>query len=163
MRPYLTDDRRTVGTHVESSHLAATHEGVTVTADVTLIAVDGRTLHFDVACYDESGPIGSGTHRRAIVDDATFVPRAAAQSTRQPRQASGRLSRCHRLPGRVTSCGAVPGRPWLWGTLSGCWSWSTPAPEPRLGYPPCPAGSPGWPSTFRPDSSRGCGCCSWPI
>ncbi|GAA4470878.1 hypothetical protein GCM10023094_00540 [Rhodococcus olei] len=32
LRPYLTDDRRRVGTHVESGHLAATPKGMTVTA-----------------------------------------------------------------------------------------------------------------------------------
>jgi fluoroacetyl-CoA thioesterase len=80
LRPYLTDDQRTVGTHVDVSHTAATPKGMQVVAEVVLTAVAGRTLQFDVACYDAAGLIVSGTHRRAIVDHTTFLQRVAARS-----------------------------------------------------------------------------------
>lgn len=77
LRRYLSEGQATVGTHIDMSHLAATPEGVTVTAEITVTEVKGRTLHFDVACYDEQGLIGSGTHRRAVVDTTAFIQRAA--------------------------------------------------------------------------------------
>lgn len=75
LRPYLSDGQRTVGTHVDVSHLAATPEGAAVTATVTLTELDGRNLRFDVACHDEAGLIGAGTHHRAVVDLAKFIRR----------------------------------------------------------------------------------------
>lgn len=75
LRPHLSDGQRTVGTHVDVSHVAATPEGMTVTATVTLVEVDGRNLRFDVSCHDESGLIGAGTHRRAVVDFDNFMRR----------------------------------------------------------------------------------------
>lgn len=84
LRPYLSDKQRTVGTHVDVSHVAATPEGMTVTADITLTDIDGRTLQFDVTCHDESGLICSGTHRRAIVDIDAFINRVVGKKG-QPR------------------------------------------------------------------------------
>ncbi|WP_433683967.1 thioesterase family protein [Nocardia sp. CA-119907] len=77
LRPYLSDGQRTVGTHVDVSHVAATPQAMTVTATVTLTEFDGRNLRFDVSCHDESGLIGAGTHCRAVVDLDTFMRRVA--------------------------------------------------------------------------------------
>lgn len=66
------------------SHVAATPVGVTVTAEITVTEVQGRTLHFDVTCYDEQGLIGSGTHCRAIVGISTFLQRVTDRSFRPP-------------------------------------------------------------------------------
>jgi fluoroacetyl-CoA thioesterase len=75
LRPYLTPEQRTVGIHVDVSHVAATPVGINVTAEVTLTALEGKTLHFSVSCRDEGGLIGKGTHRRAIIDLARFNKR----------------------------------------------------------------------------------------
>jgi fluoroacetyl-CoA thioesterase len=80
LRPCLTPEQRTVGTHVEVSHVAATPVGMRVTASVTLTAIDGRSLVFRVECRDEVGVIGTGTHRRAIIDLQRFVQRLAEKS-----------------------------------------------------------------------------------
>ncbi|THK38237.1 thioesterase [Ensifer sp. MPMI2T] len=77
LRPYLTDEQRTVGTHVDISHVAPTPVGMSVTADVELIAVEERSLLFKVSCCDEAGLIGGGTHRRAIIDLNRFTRRLA--------------------------------------------------------------------------------------
>ncbi|MBB4188317.1 thioesterase family protein [Sinorhizobium terangae] len=77
LRPYLTDQQRTVGTHVDVSHVAPTPVGMSVTADVELVAVDERSLLFKVCCCDEAGLIGEGTHRRAIIDLNRFTRRLA--------------------------------------------------------------------------------------
>lgn len=73
LRPCLQSGQHTVGTHVEVSHVAATPVGMAVTAEVELVSVEGRSLLFKVACHDEAGLIGEGTHRRAIVDVARFL------------------------------------------------------------------------------------------
>lgn len=72
LRPYLTSEQRTVGTHVDVSHIAATPTGMTVTAEVELIAVEGRSLHFRVQCSDEAGVIGEGMHKRTIINFDKF-------------------------------------------------------------------------------------------
>jgi len=57
------------------SHVAATPVGMTVTAEIELIGIEGKALLFKVACRDEAGLIGEGKHRRAIVDVARFMHR----------------------------------------------------------------------------------------
>lgn len=86
LRPFLTPEQRTVGTHVDVSHVAATPVGMRVTASVELTAVDGKSLVFRVECRDEAGVIGAGTHRRAIIDLQRFVQRLAEKSASQPAQ-----------------------------------------------------------------------------
>jgi fluoroacetyl-CoA thioesterase len=80
LRPYLNDSERTVGTHIDVSHTAATPVGLTVTAEVELVAVEGRKLRFKVACRDDGGPIGEGFHERAVIDVARFMARVAAKA-----------------------------------------------------------------------------------
>ena len=75
LSPFLEPGQKTVGIHVDISHIALTPIGMTVTADVELIAVDARTLLFNVSCHDEAGLIGKGTHRRSIIDATRFMQR----------------------------------------------------------------------------------------
>lgn len=75
LRPCLAAEERTVGTHVDVSHVAATAVGMTVTADVELSSVEGTKLRFLVRCSDEAGLISEGTHERSIVDFDTFWKR----------------------------------------------------------------------------------------
>jgi fluoroacetyl-CoA thioesterase len=76
LRPYVAGSWRTVGTLIEMSHVAATPVGMTVTAEVELVAASGRMLRFRVACRDEAGPIGAGMHERALVELDRFMARA---------------------------------------------------------------------------------------
>lgn len=64
-----------MGTHVDVNPVAATPVGMTVTATVELVEVEGRSLLFRAACHDDAGLIGEGTHRRAIIDLAKFLAR----------------------------------------------------------------------------------------
>jgi fluoroacetyl-CoA thioesterase len=75
LAPYLAPHQRTVGTRVEMTHLAATPIGMSVTADIELVEIDGRRLRFRVACRDEVEPIGEGFHERMIVDHERFLAR----------------------------------------------------------------------------------------
>lgn len=77
LRPFLSAAQRTVGTHVDVSHSAATPVGMQVTASVELLEVEGRSLLFKVECRDEAGLIGEGLHRRAIIDLERFTQRLA--------------------------------------------------------------------------------------
>ena len=82
LRPYLSAEQRTVGTHVDVSHVAATPVGMTVTAEVELIAIEGKKLRFRVRCSDNEGLIGEGTHERAIVDFDKFWKRVLEKKGR---------------------------------------------------------------------------------
>lgn len=84
--PHLGPGQHTVGTHVDVSHVAATPVGMTVTAEVELIEVNGRALAFRVRCTDEAGLIGEGTHRRAIIDVERFAARVAAKTDQSGRK-----------------------------------------------------------------------------
>lgn len=73
LRPYLNVTQKTVGTLVNVSHIAATPVGMTVRAQVELIAIEGRKLRFKVQCLDDSGPIGEGFHERAVIETDKFL------------------------------------------------------------------------------------------
>jgi len=75
LRPYLPAGARTVGVHVDLSHIAATPVGMQVSADVELIAVQGRQLRFRVLCRDDADLICEGHHDRALVDFERFMAR----------------------------------------------------------------------------------------
>lgn len=79
LRTALPADSRTVGTHIDVSHVAPTPVGMLVTAEVELVSVKGNNLRFHVQCSDEAGLIGQGSHERAIVDTAKFLKRASAK------------------------------------------------------------------------------------
>jgi fluoroacetyl-CoA thioesterase len=82
LKPYLAAGQRTVGTRVDMSHSAATPIGMTVTAEVELVEVDGRRLKFRATCRDEAEVIGEGFHERFIVDFGRFMARVEAKKPR---------------------------------------------------------------------------------
>ena len=75
LRPFLPSHQRTVGIHVDVSHIAATPIGMAITAEVELIGIEGKTLHYKVLCRDAAGLIGEGRHQRAIIDVERFIQR----------------------------------------------------------------------------------------
>ncbi len=79
LKPYLTDGRMTVGTHIDISHSAATPIGMRVTATVELIAVEGRRLRFRVECRDDAEAIAAGHHDRVLIDPPKFIARVEAK------------------------------------------------------------------------------------
>ena len=80
LKPYLAAGQKTVGTHVDLTHLAATPVGMKVTAAVELVAVEGRKLRFKIECRDEKEVIGRGFHERFIIDTAKFLARLEAKA-----------------------------------------------------------------------------------
>lgn len=73
LKPYLEPHERTVGTHINVSHCAATPVGHTVTAHVTLVDVKGRHFVFDVSAHDGDERITEGTHERHLIEYDRFM------------------------------------------------------------------------------------------
>ena len=69
----LPEGKTSVGTELNVSHKAATPVGMDVRAEAEVTAVDGNTITFRVAAYDEAGLIGEGTHKRVIVSTQRFL------------------------------------------------------------------------------------------
>ena len=80
INPHLDWPReQTVGTHIDVSHEAATPPGCEVTADVELIAVEGRKLVFAVEAHDNAHLIARGRHERFVIDKEKFDAKLAAK------------------------------------------------------------------------------------
>lgn len=56
-----------VGTLVDVAHLGATMMGNWVDVSVTVAAVDGQSVRFDVAAHDAVEQVGKGSHTRFVV------------------------------------------------------------------------------------------------
>ena len=69
----LPEGKTSVGISLDISHLAATPVGLEVRAEAEVTAVDGNTISFRLAAYDEAGLIGEGSHKRAIVSTQRFL------------------------------------------------------------------------------------------
>ena len=70
---FLADGETTVGTKLDITHDAATPMGLTVTATAEVTAVSGREISYHVTAEDGVGVIGSGVHKRFLVDAERFV------------------------------------------------------------------------------------------
>ncbi len=75
----LPEDKTTVGTMLNISHLSATPVGLEVRAEAEVTEVEGNAITFAVTAYDETGKIGEGTHKRFIVATQRFLDKAYAK------------------------------------------------------------------------------------
>ena len=75
----LPEDKTSVGTELNISHLAATPVGMDIRAEAEVIAVEGSAITFQVTAYDEAGKIGEGTHKRAVISIQKFLDRTYAK------------------------------------------------------------------------------------
>lgn len=71
--PYLDGGKNTVGTEISVKHIKATPVGKRVQSFAKLVEVNGPKLKFEVEAYDEDGLIGTGTHKRYIIDEKAFM------------------------------------------------------------------------------------------
>ena len=77
-KPHLDWPReQTVGTHIDVSHLAATPQGLVLTARAKLVRVDGRRLTFEVEADDGIDVISRGTHERVVILREAFDAKLA--------------------------------------------------------------------------------------
>ena len=81
MQRELPEGKSSVGTKVDIVHTAPTPVGmeVTVKAEVTAVSANGKMIDFKVTARDETGPIGEGTHRRAVIDTERFLAKCEAK------------------------------------------------------------------------------------
>src|ERR1700675_5057694 len=75
IKPFLDAGESSVGMTIEVSHTAATPPGHRARAEAEVTKVEGRRLEFSVLAFDDVEQIGSGSHRRAVVDAAKFNDR----------------------------------------------------------------------------------------
>lgn len=71
----LPEGHQSLGIQLNVDHHAATPVGMRVEATARLVAIDGRTLHFEVEAHDERETIGGGAHDRVVVNVARFDQR----------------------------------------------------------------------------------------
>jgi fluoroacetyl-CoA thioesterase len=72
---YVEPGESSVGMGIDIQHVAATPPGHRVRAEAELTKLEGRRLEFKVRAFDETEEIGSGIHRRAVIDAAKFNDR----------------------------------------------------------------------------------------
>ena len=75
VQPYLAEGEGTVGVAIDIKHIAATPVGMTVRCESLLKEVNGKKLVFEVNVYDEKGLVGTGIHKRAIINNEAFMAR----------------------------------------------------------------------------------------
>ena len=75
LQEFLEDGKGSVGTHLDVSHDAPTPIGMKVwaEAEITAVSENGKMVDFAVKAWDEKGPIGKGTHTRAIISNERFL------------------------------------------------------------------------------------------
>ena len=81
LQSFLEEGQGSVGTHLDISHTSPTPLGmkVYVEAEITAVSENGKMVDFAVRAWDDKGPIGSGTHTRAIIDNERFLAKGNAK------------------------------------------------------------------------------------
>ena len=81
LQNFLDEDKGSVGTHLDIRHDAPTPVGrkVFVEAEIVSVSENGKMVDFKVSAWDEKGPIGSGTHTRAIITPYRFLTKCNAK------------------------------------------------------------------------------------
>ena len=81
LQTFLTEGQGSVGTHLDIYHESPTPVGMKVTAEaeITNVSENGKMVDFDVRAWDEKGPIGHGTHTRAIINCERFLNKCNAK------------------------------------------------------------------------------------
>ena len=75
LQQFLEEGQGSVGTHLDISHDAPTPVGMKVwaEAEITGVSENGKMVDFAVKAWDETGPVGSGTHTRAVIRNERFM------------------------------------------------------------------------------------------
>ena len=75
----MGENQTSVGIELCIQHTAATPVGMEVRAEAEITAVEGKIITFSLKAFDESGEIGSGTHKRALVSTQRFLEKTYAK------------------------------------------------------------------------------------
>ena len=75
----LDEGQTSVGIELNIRHTAATPVGMEVRAEAEVTEVEGKIITFVLRAFDEAGEIGSGTHKRAVVNAQRFLDKTYAK------------------------------------------------------------------------------------
>ena len=70
---YLPEGKTSVGIELNIKHTSATPVGMEVSAVAEITEVNGSIITFNISASDESGIIGTGIHKRAIIATQKFL------------------------------------------------------------------------------------------
>lgn len=81
LQGFLEEGKGSVGTQLSVSHDAPTPVGMTVWAEAEIVDVseNSKMVSFKVKAWDERGPIGEGTHTRAVISNERFLNKCNAK------------------------------------------------------------------------------------
>ena len=80
VKQHLPDGYSSVGVSVNVQHLAPTPLGCAVRVSSELAEVEGKQLSFNIKAWDEHELIGSGQHRRVVIEEKRFLRRVETKS-----------------------------------------------------------------------------------
>ena len=83
LQSFLEEGQGSVGIRLDIRHDAPTPVGMRyqAEAEITAVSENGKLVEFAVRAWDEAGPIGSGTHTRAIIRNERFLERCNGKLT----------------------------------------------------------------------------------
>ena len=81
LMPLLQPGQLSVGVTVEVKHLAATPVGAWVEATARFLGQEGKMYKFAGVVRDPAGEVMTGTHSRAIIDEARLLDGAKKRAT----------------------------------------------------------------------------------
>jgi len=79
---HLDEGEDSVGTRVEIDHIGATLMGMWVEITVTVSAVNGRAVSFDVTARDNVEDVARGKHHRFVIDIAKTAERLKGKAAK---------------------------------------------------------------------------------
>ncbi len=74
--PTLDDELTTVGTYLETKHLAPVPVGGRVTITATIQNIEGKRITLSMQAHLGKTLIGEGTHQRVVVERKAFMAKA---------------------------------------------------------------------------------------
>ncbi len=74
--PYLPEEYSSIGAMIEFSCTAPTSVGMTVTVHAKIKEIGERDVVLALEAWDEQGIIGTGTHRRIVVEAESVLNKA---------------------------------------------------------------------------------------
>jgi predicted thioesterase len=83
MLAHLDPGEDSVGVEIALKHLAPSLTGMTVEIGVSVTAVAGRKVSFEVVARDELDEISRGTHVRFVVEAAKTIERLQAKAAKR--------------------------------------------------------------------------------
>ena len=83
MLAHLDPGEDSVGVEIALKHLAPSLTGMTVEIGVSVTAVAGRKVSFEVVAHDELDEISRGTHVRFVVEVAKTIERLKAKAAKR--------------------------------------------------------------------------------